>query len=154
MNEPDENLLKVSFAKALLVSSVSMLVFVIVLFAMGMPSIHDPLFWGFLFVMIVGMPFAFAGFICFMGRCKVEEEGLRGTVPWGYQRVLRWDEINHVRGNFPFYTITGRGLGEFCIVPYKFLMKQPERMDQLIGKFAPRDNILRRRLGLDSARLQ
>jgi len=150
MNEPDENLLNVSFAKALLLSSVSMLVCAIVLAAMAMP-IHDPLFWGFLIVMVVSMPFAFAAFICFMGRCKVEEEGLRGAVPWGYQRVLRWNELNRVRVNFPFYTVAGRGLGEFCIVPCKFLLKQPERLEQLIGKFAPNDNILRRRLGLDSA---
>jgi len=153
MNEPDENLLEISFAKALILSSASMLLFAVGLAVMGIPM-HDPLLFGFLFVMVVGMSFAFAGVFCFMGRCKVEVEGLRGAVPWGYQRVLRWEEINRVRLNFPFYIVKGRGLGEFCILPYRFLMKQPKRMDQLIGRFAPSDNILRARLGLDSERPQ
>jgi len=153
MNEPDENLLRIGFGKALIFSSVSTLVFVVGLVAMGMPM-HDPLLLIFLFVMVVSMPFAFASFFCFLGRCKVEPEGLRGAVPWGYQRVLRWDEINRVRVNFPFYVVKGQGLGEFCILPCRILLQQPERMNRLIDRFAPSDNVLRRRLGLDSTSSQ
>jgi len=149
MNKSDQNLLEISFTKALILSFASIFVFVILLIAMGIPT-DDPLLRWFLGVMVVSMPFVFAGFFCFMGRCKVEEDGLRGAVPWGYQRVLRWEEIERVRLSFPFYTVSGRGLGCFCILPQKFLLKQPERMNQLIGEFSPQGNLLRTRLGLEA----
>jgi hypothetical protein len=153
MDKSDENLLKIGFAKALILSSVSMLAFVVGVVVIGMPM-DDPLLRGFLLVMVVSMPFVFAGGTCFMGRCKVEEEGLRGAVPWGYQRVIRWTDITRVSFKFPFYVVYGGQWGEFCFLPSRFLLKEPKRLNQLVGKFAPSDNILRRRLGLDSERPQ
>jgi|GEM_PF-7088384 len=147
MYKPDDNSLQIGFTRALILSSVSISIFVALLIVIGVP-LDDSLLRWFLILIVVSMPFVFAAFCCFLGRCNVEEEGLRGAVPWAYKRVLRWEEIERVRLNFPFYTVTGRGFGNFCVLPHRLLLKQPERMNQLIRKFAPKDNLLRAQLGL------
>ena len=146
MNVPDENTLEVSFPKALVFSSASMAIFAIGLIAIGVPM-HDPLLVAFLFVMVVGMTITFAVICRFMLRCRIDQAGLRSAVPSGHQRVLGWSDIIYVRRRFPFYVVRGQAFGEFCLLPFKFLLKQPDRMERLIVQFAPSDNVLRKYLG-------
>lgn len=98
-------------------------------------------------VIVVIMTPVFTGCFYFMLRSKINHEGLRSAVPWGFTRVLRWEDIIYVRGNWPFYVVRGRKLEDICLLPYGLFLKQPRRLSQLIEQYAPEDNILRRRLG-------
>lgn len=147
MNAPHETSLEVSFWKALLLSTFCMACMVTGFFAIGMPM-QDPLFKGFLVVMIIVMSPVFAAGICFMLRCKISHEGLRPAVPTLYQWVLRWEDVSGIRKVLagPFITIKGRHFNEFCILPRPFLLKHPESLKQLIEQYAPEENILRKKL--------
>jgi hypothetical protein len=146
MNTQEEATLDISYPKALLVSLVSMMCFAIGLCAIGIP-LRDPLLIGFLVFMVTVLTFIFAGCMCFMLRCKIGRDGLRPAVPTFYQRVFRWEDISVVRGfASPFYSVRCYGLGGHCLLPRRFLLKQPDSLKELLERFAPEDNILRKKL--------
>jgi Protein of unknown function (DUF3592) len=145
-NKPENVTLEISYPKALLVSTSFMACFVIGVFAMGIPR-KDPLLIGFLFVMITGMSFVFAGCLCFMLRCKIGDDGLSSAVPAFYQQVLRWEEIVRVEGfGKPFYVVKSRFFkGQWCLLPRKFLLKRPDSLRKAIEHYAPANNIIRKK---------
>jgi hypothetical protein len=148
VNTPTEATIEVSFAKVLILSAISMLCFVAGLFAIGVPM-KDPLLVGFLIVMVPGMTFVFATFFFYMSRTKISNEGLRSAVPTLCQTIIHWDDILSMRrktGGGMFYVVRGRGLLEICILPRPFFLKNPESLRQLIEKYAPADNIVRKEL--------
>jgi len=141
-----EATLEISFPKALLVSSVGMVIFFVGNFIMG-AFVKDPLFIGFVIVIGVVMPFVFAGCLCFMLRCKIGHDGLRPAVPTFYQWVLRWEDISYIsRLNWPFYSIRCRGLSRQCLLPRPFLLKRPDTLRKCVRQYAPPDNIVRQTL--------
>jgi hypothetical protein len=145
---PQDATLEVSYPKALMISIISMVCFVIALWVMGI-SMSDPLLVGFLVVMVIGMSFVFAACLCFQLRCKIGLDGLRSPLPMFYQRVLRWEDIAIVQGFCsPFYFISGRNFlgGSQCVVPRPFLLKRPDSLRELIEQYAPADNIVRKKL--------
>ena len=145
MNTQPEATLEISYPKALLISSIGMAFFVTGLFAIGLPM-RDPLLIGFLAVMVVGMPFVFAGCLCFMLRCKIGRDGLRPAVPTFYQQVLRWEEITVVGFGGPFYGVWCGAFSRPCLLPRPFLLKRPESLKEFIRLYAPPENILRQKL--------
>jgi len=148
MNAQNEAPIEVSFPRALVLSAISMACFVVGLFVIGVPM-RDPLLIGFLIVMTLGMTFGFAMCFYFMFRCRISRAGLCPAVPTFYQSVLRWEDIVAVRTTSSgglFYVIRGRGIGEFRVLPRRFLLKDPESLDRLIGQYAPAENIVRRKL--------
>jgi len=147
MNAPQDSTFEISYPKALLVTIPSMACFVVALFAIGAPM-NDPLLIGFLAVMVPVMTFAFAGCMCFMLRCKIGHDGLRPAVPTFYQRVLRWEDISSVKGFLPFYVIRCGTFGGQCVLPRRFLLKRPDSLDEFVAKYAPIDNIVRKKLAV------
>ncbi|HWC60220.1 MAG TPA: hypothetical protein VHC44_11050 [Verrucomicrobiae bacterium] len=148
MTAPNEAVLEVSFPKALIFSAVSMTCFFAGLIFIGMPM-HDPLLIGTIVVVVAGMTFIFAMCFCFIFRCKISREGLCSAAPTFYQTILRWGDIVAVRTTLrgsPFYLIRGSRLGEFCVLPRRFLLKNPESLNELIERYAPADNIVRKEL--------
>lgn len=149
VNTQTESTIEVSLPKAFVFSAMGMLCFVAGLFFIGLPM-HDPLLVGFLVVMVSGMTCVFAFSFCFMFRLKISHEGLRPAVPTFYQWVLRWEDIVDVRrarNGGMFYVVRGRRLGEFCILPPRFFLKDPQSLRRLIEQYAPADNIVRKELG-------
>jgi hypothetical protein len=146
MNAQQEAILEISYPKAWLISAVGMACFFVALFLMGIPT-KDPLLIGFLVFMGMVMPFVFAGCLCLMLRCKIGNEGLRPAVPTFYQRVLRWEDITVVRGfGSPFYSVRCRAFGGQCLLPRAFLLKRPDSLRELIKRYAPEENIVRKTL--------
>jgi len=146
MNTQQEATLEISFPKAWLVSAAGTACFFVGIFLMGIPT-SDPLLIGFLIFMGIVMPFLFAGFLCFMLRCKIGYDGLRPAVPTFYQRVLRWEDISAVWGfGSPFYSVRCRAFGGQCLLPRRFLLKCPGNLREFIDQYAPADNIVRKKL--------
>jgi hypothetical protein len=136
--------LEISYSKALFFATLPMACFVIGLFAIGIPM-KDPLFIGFLVCVVTVMTFTFAGCLCFMLRCKIDQDGLRSAVPTFYQTLLRWEEVKVVSTyGAPFYVFSSGGLGGYCILPRRFLLKRPEILKQFVEQYAPKDNIIRK----------
>lgn len=148
MNASDEATLEMSFPKALLFSALSMACFLVGCYFIGIPM-HDYLFIGFLVVMVFVMTPVFAVCFVFMLSCRISRDGLRPAAPTLYQRVLRWEEIVSVRRSIgsPFYVARGPGIfGSFCVLPSRFLLKHPDKLRELLDRYAPADNIVRKTL--------
>lgn len=146
LNASQDSTLEISYPKAILVTIPSMACFVGGLFAIGIPM-TDPLLIALVAVMAPVMTLVFAGCTCFMLRCKIGYDGLRPAVPTFYQRVLRWEEISAVGGGAsPFYVVRCGAFGRRCILPRRFLLKRPDSLKELIDRYAPIDNIVRKKL--------
>ena len=122
--------------------------FVVGCYVIGIPM-HDPTLIIFPAVMVLVMTPAFAACFVFMLSCKISREGLRPAAPTLYQIVLRWEDIVTVRKAIgsPIYVARGpRLFGVFCILPTRFLLKNPDSLRELIDRYAPADNIVRKKL--------
>lgn len=125
-----------------------MVCFVVGCYVIGMPM-HDPMLFRFLVVVILVMTPVFAAGFCFMLSCKIGRDGLYPAAPTLYQSVLRWGAIVSVRRGIgsPFYVVRGAGIFEVvCILPCRFLLKDPKSLGELIDRYAPQDNIVRKKL--------
>lgn len=152
-NSSEETQLELSFSKALVHSGFSILGFFAICSLIGYSirgPIHDALpAIVFLVILALVVTPVFAAFSLFMLGCRVSAAGLRPAAPSFYQRVLRWEDIETVNKSFgsPFYVAKSRGLfGGFCILPGRFLLKDPESLRNLIERYAPADNIVRKTL--------
>ena len=148
MSASDETTLVISFPKALLLSALSMVCFMVGCYVIGMPM-HDPMLIGFLVVVVLAMTPVFAAAFCFMLSCKIGRDGLRPAAPTLYQTLLRWEDIVAVRRGIgsPFYVARASGIfGVFCVLPSRFLLKNPDSLRELIDRYAPPDSIVRQKL--------
>lgn len=148
MSTSDETTLEISFPKALLLSALSMVGFVFGCYVIGIPM-HDPMLIVFLVVMVLVMTPVFAACYMVMLSCRIGREGLRPAAPTLYRTVLRWEDIVTVRRAIgsPLYVARGPGLfGVFCVLPPRFLLKNPDSLRELIDRYAPVDNIVRKKL--------
>ena len=148
MNASQDSTFEISYPKALLLTIPAMACFVVGLFVIGIPT-TDPLLIGFLSVLVPVMTFVFAGCMCLMLRCKIGYDGLRPAVPTFYQRLLRWEDISSVHAfASPFYVIRCGTFGGQCILPRRFLLKRPDSLKEFINRYAPIDNIVRKKLAV------
>ena len=151
MSEEHEAVVEVSFPKALLLSALSALSFVVACWVLdrilGMP-IRDPRVLVFLTVVCAAITPLFAAFYRRVLRCRVDHQGLCSPVPTRYRVVLRWDDVVSVRKAFLglFFVVRGRGFNSFCILPGPFLLEQPGSLQRTLERYAPEGNILRGKL--------
>ncbi len=147
MDISQDAILEISFPKVLLVSTAMVVLFMMgCSLVLGLPF-RDPLFSVFLVVMVPVTSFAFASCFYFMLQCKIGRDGLRPALPTFYQRVLRWEDITYVRGfGSPFYYVGSGLFGGRCLLPRRFLLKRPDHLKEFIERYAPADNIVRKKL--------
>ena len=147
MTTPQEETVEVSFPKILALTVLSMPIFVVGCYAIGIP-IHEPMFIVFMCVVTIVMTPVFAAFTYFSLRCRIGYDGLRPSMPTFYERIIRWNDVTAVRSMIgsPSYLVRGRGLSEFALLPSRFLLKHPDSLRQLIEQYAPADNIVRKKL--------
>lgn len=148
MSAKDELTLEVSLLKALLYSSaVTVAVWGFgVLFAVwdGFPF-NSPIFVsGFVILVVIGTP-VFTAILVLLISCPVGPGGIRSL----FYGELGWNEMSYVQPNplAPYYMIRGRGLFcKFCMVPRRFLLKDPDQLWEAVNRYAPRHHFLRSRL--------
>ena len=144
----DEDVIGVSFAKALILSAAQMVLFMALVCWMAASHLRDPLLTGFLVGMFLVATPAFALAMCLMFRCRISSEGLCPGVPALFKVTLRWEEIASVRSKrmmlIPGVCYVVRGNLFFMFpVAGPFLAKDPERLKQLVRQYAPAGNIFR-----------
>ena len=134
MSEPNEQFLVVSFPKALFLSALSMAIFVVGCYFIGIP-LHDPLLIGFLVFLVIIMTPVFALCVLFFSRTKISYEGLWPAVPTLYQRVLRWQDITAVQTTWllsrSILHRPGTGLGRLLLVAAPVLSEAPGQSEEV-----------------------
>ena len=147
MSTSDEATVEVSFPKILALTALSMPLFALGCYAIGIP-INEPLVIIFISVVAVVVTPLFAIFTYFSLRCRIGREGLRPAVPMFYERLIRWSDVTAIRKTIgsPIYIVKGREVSEFALLPGRLLLKRPDSLRQLIEHYAPADNIVHKKL--------